>query len=90
MSTPSVPTNDVKEQDLNNDFSGIYYNFAQLCAWWSVWTLFDTYLIFYTPWSEAFMLTLSVLLYVLPHVFKLSCINMKNGRYRMSNALERL
>lgn len=36
--------------------SGVIDNFITLLAWWSVWTLLDTYLIPSTPWSEVFVL----------------------------------
>ena len=36
--------------------SGFSNSFITLICWWSVWTLMDTYLIPFTPWSEILVL----------------------------------
>ena len=33
-----------------------FENGLQLCVWWAIWTLFDNYLIVFSPWSELTML----------------------------------
>ena len=33
---------------------------TELAVWWSIWTLADTYLIPFTPWSEIAVLVLVV------------------------------
>ena len=38
-------------------------SFATLLAWWSVWTVFDIYLIPFSPYSEFTILFLSCLLF---------------------------
>ena len=37
-------------------------NVATLLIWWSIWTLFDAYLIQFTPTSELVILAIAVLL----------------------------
>jgi Flp pilus assembly protein TadB len=43
-----------------------------LCVWWSVWTVADTYLIQYTPWSELGVLLACALL--------LCCLRVRRAR----------
>ena len=44
----------------------IHYSFVQLCAWWAIWSVYDTYLLKYTPISEIIMLIVCVPLYLVP------------------------
>lgn len=55
----------------------IHGSFVQLCAWWAIWSVYDAYLLTYTPVSEILILLCCVPLYLLP-----TCIPMVRNHTR--------
>jgi hypothetical protein len=68
----------------------IYYSLVQLCAWWAVWSLYDTYLLKYTPVSELAMMLACAVLYTLPYVATQASKRARGVAHAITAPLERI
>lgn len=57
---------------------------------WSAWTLFDLYLIQYSPWSELAVLAICALVTTAPRVRRAAERHLQKGREITHVALERV
>jgi hypothetical protein len=72
------------------DRSAYFQNALLLGVWWSVWTLFDTYLIPFTPWSEIAMLGACATAAATPAIVACWQRRVAQGRVKIDQALERM
>jgi len=68
----------------------IHYSFVQLCAWWAIWSVYDTYLLKYTPVSEITMLLLCVPLYLVPSFARAARDRTQRVQQSIQHSLERI
>jgi hypothetical protein len=65
----------------------VFDNALLLGVWWSLWTLFDTYLIPFTPWSELAVLAVCLAV-AAPKVVGCVRERVSRGRVKLDEALE--
>jgi hypothetical protein len=68
----------------------IHYSFVQLCAWWAIWSVYDTYLLKYTPVSEIVTLILCVPLYLAPSLAQAAWDRTQQVQQSIQHSLERI
>jgi hypothetical protein len=57
-------------------------------VWWATWTLLDTYLIPYTPWSELAVLSVAAIVCAVPPAVRSVRARMARGREILKEALD--
>lgn len=75
---------------LKDHASAIHCSFVQLCAWWAIWSVYDTYLLKYTPVSEIVMLLICIPLYLLPLCLPTAWNRTQNAQQSIQRSLERI
>ena len=68
----------------------VFGNALLLGVWWSLWTLFDTYLIPFTPWSELAVLAVCLVAVAAPKVAGCVRERVSRGRVKLDEALEKM
>lgn len=66
----------------------VFNNALLLGVWWSLWTLFDTYLIPFSPWSELAVLAACLVAAAAPTVGGCVRRRVARGRVKLEEALE--